>query len=73
MSTIATVCLHMLIGVQEVHKDFVEYCNVIELSGGVQGLDPHQMACADANAKLIPEHCLTSFLVQSKCVLAAPF
>jgi hypothetical protein len=65
---IATVHLHVLVWVQEVHKDFVEYCDVIELSGGVRALDPHQMASVDADAKLVPECRLTSILVQTKCV-----
>ena len=65
---IATVHLHVLVWVQEVHKDFVEYCDVVELSGGVRALDPHQMAGADADAKLIPERRLATKLVRSKCI-----
>jgi hypothetical protein len=43
MPAIATVRLNALIWFQKVNKDFVEYCNIIELPGGVWALDLHQM------------------------------
>ena len=66
MSAIATICLHMLIGVQEVCQAIVEYCYIIPLACGIWAFNPYQMAGPDADAELIPECRLTSILV--RCV-----
>ena len=54
MTMIATVRLHELIRVQAVSKYIIEYGNVVVLPSRIWSVDSYEMACQDADAKLVP-------------------
>ncbi len=67
-ANVAIVGLDALTRLEEVMKGLVEDLDVVELSGWIGMLDPHQVPTQDTHPNLIPEGGLECILVEGKPV-----